>query len=174
MWLPEISTPDLVLSSTPTTMTGHPCPNRNCKNYGYQCWEHCNHCGKDILWRPRLLDKEIAYKGPKPLSPPDGEFVHRCMRGGTKDGQFYHTDPASILKPKSSEKQPPPSPPPWPLPLPEGVHLGTTHLWLQDKKEFVPLYKCPLCSFQNIHKEVINHHIKFAFDTRHNKSGIKI
>jgi hypothetical protein len=68
--------------------------------------------------------------------------------------------------PKKEEKKP------WPLPLPEGVHLGTTHLWVDN--QFVPLYKCPLCAFQNIHKEVINHHIKFAFDTRHNKSGIKI
>jgi hypothetical protein len=59
-------------------------------------------------------------------------------------------------------------------PSPAGVHLGTTHLWLEDKKEFVPLYKCPLCSFQNIYKDIINHHIKFAFDARHNESGIRI
>lgn len=59
-------------------------------------------------------------------------------------------------------------------PPPAGVHLGVTHLWLEDKKEFTPLYKCPLCSFQNIHKEVINHHIRLAFDTRHNQSGIRI
>lgn len=147
----------------------HPCPNRNCKNYGYQCWDHCNHCGKDVLWRPKGLDWGIKYNGPKPLNPLDGS-KHECMRGGTKDGQFYHTE--STSRPAQA-KQPPP-PPPWPLPLPKGVHLGTTHLWLEDKKEFVRLYKCPLCSFQNIHREVINHHIRFAYDSYHNQSGIKI
>lgn len=60
---------------------------------------------------------------------------------------------------------------PWPEP-PKGVLLGITHLWVDG--EFVRLYKCPLCSFQNIHKEVINHHIKFAFDTYHNQSGVRI
>ena len=139
------------------------CPNPLCRKEG--CYQHCNHCSADILWRPPLLDREIAYNGPKPLEM-DGKKVHRCMRGGTKDGRFYHTEPTSRQSP---EKQPPP---PWPLPLPEGVHLGTTHLWVNN--EFVPLYKCPLCSFQNIHKEVINHHIFYAFDTRHNKSGIII
>ena len=143
------------------------CPNPTCRKV--KCYDHCNHCGNDILWRPTELDKEIAYRGPKPLNPPYGREVHRCMRGGTKDGQFYHTEPTSRQNPKSIEKQPPP---PWPLPLPEGVHLGTTHLWVNN--EFVRLYKCPLCSFQNIHRDVINHHLKFAYDSRHNQSGITI
>ena len=60
-----------------------------------------------------------------------------------------------------------------PIP-PPGVHLGVTHLWLEDKKKFTPLYKCPLCTFQNIHKEVINHHIFYSVDKYHNKSGIVI
>lgn len=60
---------------------------------------------------------------------------------------------------------------PWPDP-PEGVILGVTHLWVGG--EFVRLYKCPLCSFQNIHKDVINHHIKYAYDEYHNKSGVTI
>ncbi len=55
---------------------------------------------------------------------------------------------------------------------PPGILLGITHLWVNG--EFVRLYKCPLCSFQNIHKEVINHHIKYASDKRHNESGIVI
>ena len=144
------------------------CPEPTCRKV--KCYDHCNHCGESILWRPPLLDKEIFYKGPKPLNL-DGRTVHRCMRGGTKDGRFYHTDPASQLNEKSATKQPPP---PWPLPLPPGVHLGTTHLWLEDKREFVQLYKCPLCSFQNIHRDIINHHIKYANDEYHNKSGITI
>lgn len=57
---------------------------------------------------------------------------------------------------------------------PPGVHLGVTHLWLVDEQRFTPLYKCPLCHFQNIHKDVINHHIKFASDKYHNSSGIRI
>lgn len=72
----------------------------------------------------------------------------------------------------SGYEAPPKEKPPWPLPLPEGIHLGTTHLWVEG--EFVRLYKCPLCSFQNIHKDVINHHIKFAYDERHNKSNVRI
>jgi hypothetical protein len=149
-----------------------PCEAFGCPNYGRQCYDHCNHCFQPVLWRPPLLDKEIAYKGPKPLNPPDGRTVHRCMRGGTKDGRFYHTDPTSRQADQSEQKQPTPPPPPWPLPLPEGVHLGTTHLWVNN--EFVPLYKCPLCHFQNIHKDVINHHIKYSSDKYHNASGIII
>jgi hypothetical protein len=53
------------------------------------CFRHCNHCGKDIVWRPPLLDAEIAYKGPKPLDP-DGT-IHRCMLSGTKDHKWYNT-----------------------------------------------------------------------------------
>ncbi len=139
------------------------CPNPTCRKI--KCYDHCNHCGREIFWRPPLLDKEIAYKGPKPLNQPDGRTVHRCMRGGTKDGQFYHTYSTN----RNDKKEPPP---PWPLPLPEGVHLGTTHLWVNE--EFVRLYKCPLCSFQNIHKDVINHHIQYAFDKYHNSSQIRI
>ena len=136
------------------------CPNPTCRKV--KCFDHCNHCGQDILWRPTLLDKEIVYKGPKPLNPPDGREVHRCMRGGTKDGRFYKTEAAV---PKKEEKHPWPTPPP-------GVYLGTTHLWYEG--EFKRLWKCPLCSFQNIHREVINHHIKFAYDEKHNQSGITI
>lgn len=145
----------------------HPCPNKVCPNYGRQCYRCCNHCGNPVLWRPPLLDKEIAYKGPKPLEP-DGRTVHRCMRGGTKDHQFYHTESAG----RNQQKSDPPSSPPWPLPLPPGIHLGISHLWYEG--EFVRLYKCPLCSFQNIHKDVINHHIKFAYDKYHNQSGVII
>jgi|SRR6185369_5611618 len=68
------------------------CPAAGC--HTLKCYQHCNHCGKDILWRPPLLDKEIAYSGPKPLNH-DGS-VHRCMLKGTKDGKFYKTDPVEI------------------------------------------------------------------------------
>lgn len=74
-----------------------PCPNPVCPNYGNKCYKHCNHCGEDILWRPPLLDREIAYKGPKPLEM-DGRTVHRCMKGGTKDGKYYKTDPVEVEK----------------------------------------------------------------------------
>lgn len=70
------------------------CPNPTCRKI--KCYDHCNHCGKDILWRPKLLDKEIAYKGPKPLNE-DGS-THRCMTKGTKDGKFYKTDPVEVAK----------------------------------------------------------------------------
>jgi len=51
------------------------------------CFEHCNHCGNDIRWRPPLLDREIKYNGPKPLNT-DGS-LHRCMQKGTRDGRYY-------------------------------------------------------------------------------------
>jgi hypothetical protein len=87
--------------------------------------------------------------------------LHRCMKEH-KPGIYIkkYTD-----EPKKEEKKP------WSTP-PAGVHLGTTHLWVNE--EFVQLYKCPLCSFQNIHKDIINHHIKFASDKYHNESGIRI
>jgi hypothetical protein len=69
--------------------TKYPCPVKSCENYGRRCYDHCNHCGALIRWRPLLLDKEIAYSGPKPLDMDDK--VHRCMTGGTKDGQYYDT-----------------------------------------------------------------------------------
>jgi len=56
------------------------CPAPDCRKVG--CFQHCNNCGKEIFWRPPLLDKEIAYKGPKPLNH-DGS-THRCMLQGTK------------------------------------------------------------------------------------------
>ena len=158
MRLSEISTTDFLLYSD--YELSYVCPNPSCRKI--KCYDHCNHCGEPVLWRPKELDPEIAYRGPKPLNPPDGRTVHRCMRGGTKDGRFYKTE---AVIPKKEEKKPWPTPPP-------GVHLGTTHLWVEG--EFVPLYKCPLCSFQNIHKEVINHHIRFAFDKYHNSSNITI
>ena len=46
-----------------------------------------------MIWRPPLLDKEIAYAGPKPLNP--NGTVHRCMLQGTKDGRYYKTEPTT-------------------------------------------------------------------------------
>ncbi len=60
----------------------YPCPNKLCPNYGNQCWNCCNSCGKSILWRPQGLDPEIKYSGPKPLNQ-DGS-THRCMLQGVK------------------------------------------------------------------------------------------
>ena len=72
-----------------------PCPRKGCPDHGRKCYKHCNHCGNDILWRPPLLDREIAYNGPKPLEM-DGRTIHRCMKAGTKDGKYYKTDPVAI------------------------------------------------------------------------------
>jgi len=49
----------------------------------------------DVIWRPKGLDWGIKYTGPKPLNPLDGS-KHECMKGGTKDGLFYKTDPVAI------------------------------------------------------------------------------
>jgi hypothetical protein len=68
------------------------CPAVTCRQT--KCFKHCNHCGKDVVWRPPLLDREIAYAGPKPLNP--NGSVHRCMLQGTRDGRYYKTDPVSI------------------------------------------------------------------------------
>jgi len=72
-----------------------PCPNKLCSDYGKKCWKHCNHCGEDVLWRPKGLDWDIKYTGPKPLEP-DGKTIHRCMKQGTKDGKYYKTDAVAI------------------------------------------------------------------------------
>jgi hypothetical protein len=56
------------------------CPAPDCRKVG--CFRHCNSCGKDIFWRPPLLDKEIAYNGPRPLN--SNGSLHRCMLQGTK------------------------------------------------------------------------------------------
>jgi hypothetical protein len=69
------------------------CPNPGCRASG--CFKHCNHCGKDILWRPPGLDLEILYRGPKPLDP-DGKPHDYCMRQGTSDGRFYYTGKKSF------------------------------------------------------------------------------
>lgn len=142
------------------------CPNPLCRKEG--CYQHCNHCSADILWRPPLLDREIAYNGPKPLEM-DGKKVHRCMRDGTKDGRFYKTEPLSVQREEENWNKRKGYTGPTPH---AGIHLGVSHLWVEG--EFLRLYKCPLCNFQNIHKEVINHHIFYAYDERHNKSGIII
>jgi len=69
--------------------TKYPCQVKTCENYGERCFRHCNHCSKEVRWRPSLLDKEIAYSGPKPLNMDD--TVHHCMLDGTKDGKYYFT-----------------------------------------------------------------------------------
>lgn len=130
-----------------------PCPNRACPNYGRQCWKCCNHCGNDILWRPPLLDKEIAYSGPKPLNK--DATVHRCMLQGTKDGRFYKTKP--VKEPENPFRT-------WPDP-PVGVILGESHLWVDGR--FTPLLKCPYCNFRNIHPDTMTHHIRFTVDKSH-------
>lgn len=36
-----------------------------------------------------------------------------------------------------------------------------------SRGEVVPLFKCPFCSFKNIHEEEITHHIRYKEDTEH-------
>jgi len=62
-------------------MAGYPCPKKLCPNYGKQCWNHCNHCGDEVTWRPKGLDWEVKYTGPRPLNATDGK-PHRCMHKG--------------------------------------------------------------------------------------------
>ena len=123
-----------------------------------------------IYWTDKVLNADTGKKLPlnEPftgLRPPQ---IHGCMKQ-YKPGVFldkYDNKGKEKEEPRRSGYTGPPPP--------AGVHLGVTHLWLEDKKEFVQLYKCPLCSFQNIHKDVINHHIRYAFDKYHNQSGIII
>jgi hypothetical protein len=133
---------------------------------------HCNNpnCPNPrIYWTDKVLNADTGKKLPlnEPftgLRPPQ---IHGCMKQ-FKPGVFLdkydnkkkEEDDWNKLKGYTG-----PQPPP-------GVHLGVTHLWVGG--EFVPLYKCPLCSFQNIHKEVINHHIFYSNDKYHNQSGIII
>ena len=71
------------------------------------------------------MDREVKYTGPKPLNPLDGT-KHECMRGGTKDGNWYHTPTRAEDREEDNWNKlkgytgPPPPP---------GVHLGVTHLW---------------------------------------------
>ena len=58
-------------------MTNEGCPNRECRNFGKQCWVHCLYCGKDILWKPKGMDFNVKYNGPRPLDPDTGE-KHNC------------------------------------------------------------------------------------------------
>ena len=122
-----------------------------------------------IYWNPQVVHSRTGRQIPlsEPFNPQvKAPLPHQCMK--------KHRPGVYINKYETSEKEedwnklkgyhgPPP---------PVGVHLGVTHLWYEG--EFVRLYKCPLCSFQNIHKDIINHHIFYASDERHNKSGIKI
>jgi len=59
------------------------CP--ECKRTG--CFQHCNHCGKDIRWKDEQGDARYENRK-RMLFNPDFS-IHRCMTKGTKDGQFY-------------------------------------------------------------------------------------
>src|SRR5262245_9628544 len=53
------------------------CPNKDCPKFGKQCFWHCQYCGADILWKPKGMDFNVKYTGPKPLNPGDGS-KHSC------------------------------------------------------------------------------------------------
>lgn len=64
------------------------CP--TCKKKG--CYDHCNHCGKEIKWLNHLGDPFYETKNGRRMRyafEPD-DSVHRCMQKGTKDGNFYN------------------------------------------------------------------------------------
>lgn len=122
-----------------------------------------------IYWNDAVRNADTGRKLPldEPfiaLRPP---LIHECMknyRPGVFLDKYNNKEKEENDWNKRQGYTGPPPPP--------GVHLGVTHLWVDS--EFVPLYKCPLCSFQNIHKEIINHHIKYTSDPYHNKSGVVI
>lgn len=125
-----------------------------------------------IYWNPQVVHSRTGRQIPlsEPFNPQvKAPLPHQCMRQHRPGIYINKYEGYESAGRNQDQKQPPP---PWPLPLPEGVHPGTTHLWVNN--EFVRLYKCPLCSFQNIHRDVINHHLKFAYDKYHNESGIRI
>jgi hypothetical protein len=135
---------------------------------------HCNNpaCpNPTIYWNKAVLNADTGKQLPldEPFTGLRPPRIHECMKQHRPgifldkyDNKKKEEDDWNKLKGYTG-----PPPPP-------GVHLGTTHLWLQDKREFVPLYKCPLCSFQNIYKDIINHHIFYSDDKYHNQSGIII
>jgi len=64
-----------------------------CKTCGITgCFQHCNHCFKEIKWRDEQGDARYDTnkngKRIRVLFNPDGS-IHKCMQGGTKDGKFY-------------------------------------------------------------------------------------
>jgi hypothetical protein len=52
------------------------------------------------------------------------------------------------------------------LALSEDIVIGITHLKVNG--ELVRLFRCPFCSFKNIHEDEITHHIKYKDDISHN------
>jgi hypothetical protein len=136
------------------------CNNGNCPNPA-------------IYWCKAVLNADTGKQLPlnEPftgLRPPQ---IHGCMKE-YRPGVFLDKYDNKGRKEKEEEDNwnkrkgytgPPPPP---------SVNLGVTHLWYEG--EFRKLYKCPLCHFQNIHKDVINHHIRYASDKYHNSSGITI
>ncbi len=52
------------------------------------------------------------------------------------------------------------------LAISEDFVIGITHLKVNG--ELVRLFKCPFCSFKNIHEDEITHHIKYKEDINHN------
>lgn len=140
-----------ILSDNENRNSQSTCNNANCPT-------------KTIYWNPQVVHSQTGRRTPlsEPFNPHiKAPVLHRCMKQ-YRPGVYIkkYEDPPI---PHTFYHGPDP---------PSGVHLGISHLWINH--EFVQLYKCPLCSFQNIHKDIINHHIKFASDKYHNQSSIRI
>jgi len=77
------------------------CPNTECPNFGKQCWKHCSYCGESILWKPKGMDFNVKYSGPKPLDPTTGK-KHICPEGKeqatTNQGKFLQHGYPSLQK----------------------------------------------------------------------------
>jgi hypothetical protein len=52
------------------------------------------------------------------------------------------------------------------LSIPDDVILRVTHLSLNG--ELVTLFRCPFCSFKNIHEDEITRHIRYKKGSKHN------
>ena len=123
-----------------------------------------------IYWNPQVVHSRTGRQIPlsEPFNPQvKAPLPHQCMkkhRPGVYINKYESEEEENWNYNKLSGYHGPVPPP--------GVHLGTTHLWYEG--QFRTLYKCPLCNFQNIHKDVINHHIFYSDDKRHNQSGVRI
>ena len=61
------------------------CP--TCKTTG--CFSHCNNCGIEIIWKNEQGD--AVYTSGKRVIFENDFSIHKCMKKGTKSGQFLDT-----------------------------------------------------------------------------------
>jgi hypothetical protein len=129
----------------------------------------CNNpkCKQDIYWNSLVRHPETGRQRPlnSPYYPDTGAEpdIHECMKK-KPPGQFINKYQEED-RIKELKKPPEELFPNIPRPYPPGVKLGITHLYVNN--QFVYLYKCPYCPFQNIYESEIDNHITFTMDKRH-------